>query len=163
MTRRRIFLGTVAAVPRTDFKRHVERLSSHLDTDEVLQQHLAATFQLAPPPAARDATVHDYVMDLFVVRHQLGEASELSLGDLGLPLLWRPGVEVRSSIRALASGRTVLELTAGKTMAWGEFFRRALPISLRPGRREALLREDLKGLLDEAVLDILEQAAAELR
>ena len=122
MTRRRVFLGVVAVVPRKDFKRHVERLHSSLDSDEVLQRHLAATFQLPLPPPAAEATAHDYVMDLVVVRHQLGEASELSLDAVGLPLLWRPHVEIRSRIRALAGGRTVLELSARRRMPWESSF-----------------------------------------
>lgn len=163
MARRRVFLGAAVVVPRKDFKRDVERLSFRLDTDVVLQRHLAATFQLPLPPPLEEATAHDYVMDLTVVQHQLGEASQLSLGAVGLPLLWRPRVEIRSHIRALASGRTELELSARRRMPWGEFLRCALSPSTVLWQRDTLLREGLTRLLDEAVLDVLGQAAARLK
>lgn len=162
MNKKRVYMGRVGVVPRKDFKRHIEELQPGPDSGEFLRAHLESSFELPLPPPAAEATDADYVLDIFVLRHQRGEAAEVIGGDFWIPMLWRPEVEVRGHVHALRSGRTLIDLRVRKAMAWGAFLRYSLNPRVYLGFSGPPM-DHLRRLLDEAVLEILEVAAAKLR
>jgi len=162
MSKKRVYMGRVEVVPRRDFKRYIEELQPEAGSGDILRAHLESSFELPSPPSPEKATDADYVLDIFVLRHQRGEASEIIGGDFWIPMLWRPEVEVRGHVHGLRSGRTLIDLRVRKAMAWGPFLRYSLNPRVYLGFSD-LPMGPLRRLLDEAVLEILEAAALKLR
>jgi len=151
--KRPVYLGTVAVVPRADFKRHFERPVETSDT--ALQSHLQAVLALAKAPTKQEAGAEDCAIDVFVAKHRGGETWDANVGDFGLPLFWRPAVEVISRLYALRSGKDITTIRVKKRLPWGEYFSRIFSVRGYLSFRSPFTHQDMTDLLDEALLEAL--------
>lgn len=155
----RIFLGTLAVAPRSDFKSNIEQWTTfHRNTedfDESLRKSLEEIFTF---PLARDVTdpkSSDLVLDVVVPDFQGGEFAldELALS-IPLAAIWRPKVKIASRLYYLKSQRTKKKFLVTQKMGISEYLGRAF--SWRGFFR-------LKPLFDSKDLDYLtSQACFEL-
>lgn len=151
--KRNVYLGTVAVVPRGDFKRHLER---SMDTSEAaLQSHLQTVLSLPKAPPKQHASAEDCAIDVFVAKHQGGEAWDVTAGDLGLPLFWRPTVEVSSRFYTLQSNKDITTVHVKKRLPWGEYLNRLFSLRGYFSFRSPFTHQDMTQLLDEALLEVL--------
>lgn len=134
----RVFLGAIAVAPRVDIKRHLEAwtMLNTEDIDAGLRQHLKEIFLLPSAHDIEEPKKSDLGLDVIIPKFQVGDALELSLGDFGVPLLWRPKVTVSSRLYYLKSEKTKASFTITEKMSWRQYFGRLFSwrafISFRP-------------------------------
>ena len=122
----RVFLGTVAVAPRSDIKRHIEDWSlfgSH-DLESSLGRTLREIFSLPSACEVTDPLPNDLGLDVVVPRFQSGEYVDVSLGDVGFPIIWRPKVTVASRLYYLRTDKTKKTFSVTVKMNWREYFSR---------------------------------------
>lgn len=127
-----------------------------MDTsDAALQSHLQAVLSLPKAPAKHQASPEDCAIDVFVAKHQGGEAWDLGAGNLGLPLFWRPSVEVSSRFYALQSNKDITTVHVRKHLPWSEYLNRLFSLRGYISLRSPFTHQDMTHLLDEAMLEVL--------
>jgi hypothetical protein len=126
----RIFLGTLAVAPRSDFKSSIEQWTifnrNTEDFDEGLRRSLEEIFTL---PLARDVSdpkSSDLVLDVVVPDFQGGELM-LDVLALIIPFaaIWRPRVKIASRLYYLKSQKTKKKFLVTQKMGIGEYLGRA--------------------------------------
>ena len=143
----RVFLGTLAVAPRADIKRHLDQwgMFKSEDLDSSLRKHLKEIFSLPPANEVGEPESNDLVLDIVVPKFQSGDAWDFSLGDFGIPLMWRPKITVSSRLYYLKSEKTKATFSVTEKMKFGQYLRETLInlISLRIiGDSAVLLMED---------------------
>jgi len=162
MTKPRVYLGTIAIVPRKDIKRFIENFPA--DTDPRLESAFHGTlreiFALPPPPPADDIRKTDLCIDINMPGYNTGEASELHLWDLGVPLIWRPKIELRARLRRLSNRKTVKIVSITERPAWREYLSQVFFWRTVFVQRRVFDEADMEVLLNRASLRLLERIAA---
>jgi hypothetical protein len=122
----RIFLGTLAVVPRADIKRHLDQwgMVKNEDLDSSLRQNLKEIFSLPPANEVHEPKSNDLVLYVVVPEFQSGDAWDLSLGDFGIPLMWRPKVTVSSRLYYLKSEKTKATFSVAEKIKLGQYISR---------------------------------------
>ncbi|ROZ61451.1 hypothetical protein [Ramlibacter sp. WS9] len=153
----RVFLGTLAVVPRKDMKRHVDQwgMFRNESFDDPLRTTLEGIFSL--PPASEVSAPHrtDLGLDVLVLSFQSGDYWDLSLEDMGLPVFWRPKITVACRLYHLKSQKTKRTFSATQKMPWGEFVSRQLTLQAIFRFRPTFDQEDMKCLLYGACHSLL--------
>ena len=124
-------------------------------SDAALKSHLQEVLSLPKAPPKQQASPDDCAIDVFVAKHQGGEAWDLTAGDLGLPLFWRPSVEVSSRLYALQSNKDITTVHVEKHLPWGEYLNRLFTLRGYFSFRSPFTHQDMTHLLDEALLEVL--------
>lgn len=128
----RVYLGTLAVVPRSDLKRHLEFPGFHsayglLDRDDVdtdLREALRDLFAL-PPAAGRDPKLDsDLALDVFIPKYQRGAFLPLAVGSAIIPLCWRPKVTITARLYCIETGKTRASYVVNEKARWSEYIRR---------------------------------------
>ncbi len=68
------------------------------DLDSSLRHSLKEIFSLPSAQNIEDPKNTDLVLDVVVPKFQSGDALDLSLGDIGIPLMWRPKITISSRL-----------------------------------------------------------------
>ncbi|MEM7358940.1 MAG: hypothetical protein AAF431_07580 [Pseudomonadota bacterium] len=125
----RIFLGTLAVVPRSDFKSRAEQwtiFSNHQqDLDEGMRQNLKEIFTFPSAEAVSDPKSSDLVIDVMIPDFQGGEFALDELVSLPLAFMWRPRVKIASRLYYLKSQKTKKKFMVTQKMGFGEYLGRA--------------------------------------
>jgi len=136
----RIFLGTLAVAPRSDFKSHIEQWTLfnkyREDFDEGLRKSLGEIFTFPLAVDVSDPKSSDLVIDVVVPDFQGGEFAVDDIGLLPLAAIWRPQVKVASRLYYLKSKKTKKKFMVTQKMAFGDYLGRAFSwrgfLRLRP-------------------------------
>ena len=162
MAKPRVFLGTVAVVPRSDFKRHFEDLdwrwwsrAEETPSDGGLQELLREIFALPTTDSAGSVQESDLALDVFVAGHSAGGIIDLS--DVFLPLIWRPRLDLRARLYALSSGETVETFSVTERPRLREFLSR---FGILFGYGRLFGEREMEVLMNRASLKLLEKIAA---
>jgi len=142
----RIYLGTLAVVPRTGIKKSFDSwdLMGIVELDGKLKESLIKIFFLPPSSSRIEVLESDLVLDVLISEFQLGTAL---LSEIPFPILWRPKVTLVSKLSNLNSGKTKRVLTVTEKMPWAEFFSRLLTFQGLIGLRPSFNVNDLEKLL----------------
>ncbi|MET1080697.1 MAG: hypothetical protein ABWY06_22020 [Pseudomonas sp.] len=151
----RVYLGTLTVLPRSDFKRHFEGggFVSGQPLEAPLRLRLEEIFNL---PLARECEhpgATDLAVDLVVVGFQTG--TNLALWELGVPLLWRPKIELAARVYRLGDGETTYLTQVVTKQPWREYRARLLTVRSILGLRPLFDAEDMAALLSKACLQML--------
>jgi hypothetical protein len=122
----RVFLGTLAVVPRKDLKRYLE-LPGLFQTDDLdmeLRKYLTEIFTLPLADNVENQSATDLVIDVIVTKFQSGEAWGIDLIDLGFPLMWRPKVQVSTRLYYLTTNKTKETFSVTQKLSWRDYFSR---------------------------------------
>lgn len=162
--RPRVFLGTLAVVPRTDLKRHFDQLGvfQNEDLDLPLQRTLQEIFALPPASEVSTPLSTDLGLDVLIPSFQSGDYWDVSLGEIAFPVFWRPKVTVVCRLYYLKSQKTKRTYSVTQKMPWREFIGRQLTWRGIFRFRPTFGAEDLNRLLCLAchsLLDKLRKAA----
>ena len=121
----RVFLGTLAVVPRTDFKKIDEwGIFKKEDVDSELRKSLEEIFNLPMASEIDNPLKNDLVLDVIIPKYQLGGAWDVELGVFGFPIFWRPKVEIKSRLYNLKSKKTKKVFSATEKLNWGAYWSR---------------------------------------
>lgn len=158
----RVFLGTLAVVPRSDFKRQIENWTFYgsADLDRELYNKLANIFEL--PPAAEVGTPlkSDLVADLIISEYQIGDALTASVGEISFPLFWRPKIEIKARLSRMDTMRTVATFSVTEKCRWRDFLSRILSFRYIFRWRPLFDADDMDVLLNNACVKILKKMIA---
>jgi hypothetical protein len=160
MSSPRVYLGTVAVVPRSDIKRHLERPMFDGPSDPALQAHLESVLSLPRASEISQPDTADCGLDVFVAKHQSGEAFDVAAGDFGFPLFWRPAVEVSTRVYALRNKKPITTFHVTKRLSWSEYFNRLLSVRHLLSFSSPFTHQDMVELLDDALFETLTRVKA---
>lgn len=150
----RIFLGTLAVAPRSDFKTSIEQWTwSGLiskDLDEGLQKSLDEIFTFPLATGVVDPQPSDLVIDVIIPDFQGGEFIAGDIIFLPLISMWRPKVKIASRLYSLKTKKTKKKFLVTQKMSISEYLNRVFSF-------RGLLR--FKPLFDEKDLDQLTSKA----
>lgn len=118
----RVFLGTLAVLPRTDWKRYLEWSSKRDEVDQTLRQTLIEIFALPLAEQVEDPLDSDLCLDVAVPSFQTGAGGIVHASEVIVPFLWRPKVTVVGRLRYLKSGQTKKLCKVTEKLPWREFF-----------------------------------------
>jgi len=170
----RIYLGTLAVVPRSDFKRHFEQIkisrifdifgsSETEDLDAELYAALADLFALPPVSSREHAKDSDLALDVIIPKFQRGEFLPVHVGHLAIPFipfLWRPKVTIAARLVHIDSGQTKAAYVLTQKLEWKAFLKRILSLeALMWGARSGPLftTDDSRRLFYMACIRVLEK------
>lgn len=124
--RPRVFLGTVAVVPRKDMKRFLDQWGMLRDEnfDTSLRTTLQEIFALPPASEVAAPTSVDLGLDILIPSFQSGDFWDVSLGVIDFPIFWRPKVTVASRLYYLKSAKTKHTFSVTQKLSWREFLSR---------------------------------------
>lgn len=124
--RPRVYLGTVAVVPRKDIKRFLDQCAMLRDEsfDTSLRTTLQEIFALPPAGEVAAATSTDLGLDVLIPSFQSGDYWDVSLGVIVFPIFWRPKITVASRLYYLKSGKTKHTFLVTQKLTWREFLSR---------------------------------------
>ena len=159
-----MYLGTLAVVPRSDFKRHIDQWGyrNPEEPDTRVRQMLEEIFTL---PLAADIDTpgdNDLVLDVIIPKFQLGELLPVQAGRYWFPLIWRPQVTVSSRLYYLKTGKTMATFKATQKLAWRDYLKAVLRPQSLLGFAAPFGTGDLEYLLNLACQDILVKMIREI-
>jgi len=122
----RVYLGVLAVAPRSDIKRHLDQwgMFKNEDLDSNLRQSLKEIFSLPSAQNVDEPRHTDLVLDVVVPEFQSGDAWDLSLGDIGVPLMWRPKITISSRLYFLNTEKTKETFSVTEKMKFGQYIGR---------------------------------------
>ncbi|WP_153067390.1 hypothetical protein [Steroidobacter cummioxidans] len=152
----RVFLGTLAVVPRTDLKRHLEQegIIENESLDEALRRNLIEIFSLPLAQHVDAPLKSDLVLDVLIARFQSGEILDVGLGDAELTIFWRPKITVASRLYSLQTRKTKATFSVTEKMKWMQFMGRLFTWR-GLFRSQPFVRADMEYLLCQACVKLL--------
>lgn len=153
----KVYLGTLAVVPRSDLKRHLDQWE-YLDPEEPdtqVRQMLEEIFTLPRAADIDNPEKNDLVLDVIIPKFQLGELLPMDAGQFWIPLIWRPQVTVSSRLYYLKTGKTMATFHATQKLAWREYLKAVLRPQSLLGLRAPFGNGDIEYLLNLACQKIL--------
>ena len=156
-TKPNVYLGSLAVAPRADIKRHIDQwgMFETEDLDSGLRQSLKEIFSLPLAIEVKEPTNSDLGLDVIVPKFQSGDAWDLALGEIGLPLLWRPKIIVSSRLFYLKSDKTKSTFSVTQKMKWNQYFRRYFTLRAILRWRPMFDKQDMDYLLYQACHKLL--------
>ena len=148
----RVFLGVLAVAPRTDLKRYLDEkgLFEDANLDTALRQSLTEIFSLSPVQSASSPLATDLVLDVVIPKFQSGDAWDVSLGEIGFPIFWRPKITVASRLYSLTTQKTKATFLVTEQMKWGQYLSRIISWRAFFRFRPVFDRKDIEYLLYQA-------------
>lgn len=122
----RVFLGTLSVVSRTDIKRHIDQWGAghNVNLDDPLHATLREIFALPLACEVSDPATSDLGLDVRIPDFQLGDYWDIALGEIGLPVFWRPKITVACRLYHLQTQKTERSFSVTQKMPWGVFLGR---------------------------------------
>lgn len=148
----RLFLGTLSA-SSGDLVRHLEGLAgpSRRDLDNALLVEIPALLALPRAEAVTVPLPTDMAFDVALRSYRSGSASDFSFGAFGLPMYWRPKVQLAARLYHLQSGKAKATFRVTERMPWAAYLNRVLSWRVLVGLDPPARRSDLEWLLGRAV------------
>ncbi len=154
----RVFLGNLAVVPRTSITKIDEwGMFYSEELDVALRERLTDIFSLPPASEVINPRSTDLVIDVVIPKYQSGDAWDISLGEIGLFVFWRPKVEIRSRIYELSTNKTKSVCSAVEKMKWRDFLPRLLTWRALFRFKPIFDKSDIEYLLYNACLKMLDK------
>lgn len=155
----RVFLGTLEIIPRKDFKRYFEEWSMERRNETTLKLYgyLDEFFELPLASEIIEPRRTDLGLDVTILKYQLGLLTDVQLGYIGFPLIWRPKIIIQSRLYNLETNRTNKIYKVTQKMLWSTFVNRFFSWrNLFSFRLSVVLaEEDLKYMLYQASIKLM--------
>jgi len=119
----RVYLGNIDVVDRTKGATWIEKTFSpeYKDLDTKLTEFLKSIVTLPLASTNVDPKPNDFAIDLLVPNYESGDMGGINLGDIALPLFFRPRSTVRCRLYNLHSLEVVQEVSHTEVMAWPRY------------------------------------------
>lgn len=120
----RVYLDKIVVVSRDEFDRVDEwGLFKSESLEEGVRQRLEEVFSLPHIFSCSEPKSSDLALEVVVLNVQGGVFDGVSFGEFGgLPLLWRPKVEIVARLYYANSGKTHSSYKAKEKMSWRKYF-----------------------------------------
>ncbi len=153
----RLFRGTLTVLPRKDLKRHFDQAGvfHYENLEAALHNNLQEIFRLPPATDVLNPTSTDLGLDVLIKHFQSGDYWDLSLGEIGIPIFWRPKITVVGRVYYLKSNVTKREVSVTKAIPWAFFVGRMLTWRAIFRFRPMFDAEDINRLLNVACWELL--------
>ena len=122
----KVFLGTLAVVPRADMKKHLDQrgMCNDENFDNSLRSTLQEIFALPLASEVTTPTATDLGLDVLIPSFQSGDLWDVSLGEIAFPIFWRPKVTVACRLYYLKSQKIKRTFSVTQKMPWSQFVSR---------------------------------------
>ncbi len=153
----RIFVGTLDVAPGRGLARRFEGLAGAVppSLDRALQAELNELFPLPSAATVDAARPTDLAFDVTIQRYRFGSATELSLGEVDIPMYWRPKVQLAARLYLLQSRKTRAAFRITQKMPWKVYLGRVLSWRVFVGLEPLSRRSDLEHLLRQAAQRVM--------
>ena len=155
----RVFLGELAVAPRTDIKRFLDQwgMLKTENLDSNLRHSLKEIFSLPSPQDIKEPKNTDLVLDIVVPKIQPGDAWDLSLGEVGFPIIWRPKITISSRLYYLKTEKTKATFSVTEKMRFSQYIGRLFTWRAILRFRPVFDYEDMEYLLYQACHKLLKK------
>ena len=121
----RVYLGVMAVMPRSSLKKIDEwGLKGYEALEGPLYYSLQEIFSLPSIDSIQDPRESDLALEVFISNYQAGEVLDFNLGEIGLPIFWRPKVEVKSRLYVIKTKEVKSVITINEKLKWRDFISR---------------------------------------
>ena len=160
-TRPRVFLGTLAVVPREDAKWVLEDMFGDpgSEIEGALHRELEEIFALAPASSADPVLKTDLCVDVYIPGYHTGMAEAFELPGWTIPLFWRPKVELKARLYRLHDRKLVRTFSVKERPTYRECFAAAFSWHAVFGFGPAVDDGGMANLLNRASLRLLRKIA----
>lgn len=166
--RPRIYLGTLAVAPRSDFKRHFEYTRTHgpfdltgwlsaKDLDTEMRTALTGLFTLPPISDRETPRDSDLALDVVIPEFQAGQILPVEAGPVFIPIMWRPKVKVGARLYVIDTGQTRSTYSVTEKFGWAEFGKRLFSLNTLLQVHAPFTPDDTKKLFYKACIKLLER------
>ena len=147
----RVYLGTLAVLPRSSFKKIDELGLFHNENlDRSLHDNLKEIFSLPGIESNEEPRPTDLALDVFISNYQSGGELSVSLGEIAFPFYWRPKVEVRTRLYEIKSRNIKSIFSVTEKLPWLRFFSRMLSLRAAFSFKPFFDKHDMEILLYKA-------------
>ena len=157
----RIYLGTLAVAPHSDFKTSIKEWSwSGLiskDLDEELLKSFEEIFTFPLADEATDPKSSHLVLDVIVPDFEGGEFIADAILTFPVLAMWRPKVKVAARLYYLKSKKTKRKFVITKKMSVGEYLNRVFSFRGLLRYKPLFDEKDLDQLISRACYELLNQ------
>jgi hypothetical protein len=152
-----VYLGSLAVTPRSDLKRYLDEwgIMGREDLDSSLRLTLEESFCLPLATSVETPLKTDLGLDVVVPKFQSGDAWDISLGEIGFPILWRPNIEIGARLYNLKSGKTVHTVVVLVKLRWKDYFSRIFTWRAFLRFKPMFDSSDMNLLLQRACIELL--------
>lgn len=153
----KLYLGCIAVMPRSDIKLHIDEwgIDGREDLDSTIRESLAEIFDLPPASEAITPGKNDLGLDIVVPKFQSGDLLDVTLGEFGFFLAWRPKIEIGARLFNLKSGKTTHTTTVVVKLSWKEYLSRLFTWRALLPLKPMFDSTDINNLLHRACLELL--------
>ena len=157
----RVFLGTLAVVPREDTKWVLEDMLGDpgSEIEGALHGELEEIFALAPASSADPVLKTDLCIDVYIPGYHTGMAESFELPGWTILLFWRPKIELKARLYRLHDRKLVRTFTVRERPTYRECFAAAFSLRAIFGIGPAVDRGSMEALLNRASLRLLRKIA----
>ncbi len=157
----RVFLGTLAVVPREDLKWVLEDMLGDpgSEIEGALHAELEEIFALAPASSADPVLKTDLCVDVFIPGYHTGMAETFELPGWTIPLIWRPKIELKARLYRLHDRKLIKTFTVKERPTYKECFAAAFSWRAVFGFGPPVNDGDMAYLLNRASLRLLRKIA----
>lgn len=147
----------MTVLPRKDIKRHFDQagMFQYENLEAALLNNLKEIFRLPPATDVLSPSPTDLGLDVLIKHFQSGDYWESSLGQIGIPIFWRPKITVIGRLYYLKSNETKREVSVTKAIPWTYFVGRMLTLRAIFRFRPMFDAEDMNRLLNVACRALL--------
>jgi hypothetical protein len=123
----------------------------------VLAARLKDIFSFAAFNKDLELQLNDLVLDVVIVNSNSGDLDVLNLTDWAVPLFFRPKIKMQSRLYNAKTGKTKYTFKVTQSVAWRDYFFRAISIRNLFGFGAMYNAKDMEALLMLASLTLLEK------
>lgn len=158
-SRPRVFLGTLAVVPREDIKWVLEDMFGDpgSEIEGFLHDQLEEIFALPQASTADPVLESDLCIDVYIPGFHSGSADMLQVTHWHVPLFWRPKIELRARLYRLHDRKLIKTFMVTEKPTLREFWSAALSWRSVFGSGEAFDEKDLAYLLNRGAVRLLQK------
>jgi hypothetical protein len=130
--------------------------------EEGLRKSLRESINLPSIGTSKKTRESDLGLEIAIIKHQGGDFQGINAGELFIPILYRPKVEIRARLYNIATGKTVNSSSVIKKTPWGEYFQKVFSLNGFFRFRPLFNSKDMEILLCKAGIDVLRKLSKKL-
>lgn len=149
-----VYLGDVAVVPRSTFKRLLEMGWESQDTDHRIKAWVGELIDMPLASDVKEIADDALAIDILVSNYQCG--SDIFMwSEPIIPLAWRPSVKLHGRLVRLRDKKVLGTFSITKRISWRAYILRVLSLKHMFRWEGPFGREDMQYLLGEALMELL--------
>lgn len=154
-TTSKFFLRNVEITPRNTFLHYLENNNSkNMALEQAFESRLRNIFCYPSAEGMTSPQVDDQAIDIFVEAYAKGFATEIHVGTLFMPAIWRPMISLRLEVTNLRTGKNLGRLKITRRISWGEYLASLFQWKVFLGWANPASNPRMEMLLEQVAIDL---------